>query len=167
MIFDLPGMARAIWVKHLSSLNETFRAARVQAPFTRDSRFEYESIGPRVDGVPDSSRIAQKIKGYVSWIAFKSYMPEGQMLQNRRRKIRLKFLHLVFLRSKKIISSKKIHIISFKLKINRYIIPEYCNKCLSWNICQKHLTNYFFNYQRHCIGSNILLDHKFVSSINV
>lgn len=67
-------MARAIWVKHLSLLNETFRAARIQAPFTRDSRFEYESIGPRGDGVPDSSRIAQKTKGYVSWIAFKSYI---------------------------------------------------------------------------------------------
>lgn len=90
---------------------------------------------------------------------------EGQMLQNRRRKIRLKLLHLVFLRSKKITFSKKIHIISFKLKINRYIIPEYCNKYLSWNICQKRLTNYFFNHQWQC--SNILLDHKFVSNINV
>lgn len=159
-------MARAIWVKHLSLLNETFRAARVQAPFTRDSRFEYESIGPRGDGVPDSSRIAQKTKGYVSWIAFKSYIGRPDAPEWKKKNSLEISPPGIFLRSKKIIFFKKIHIISFKLKINRYIIPEYCNKCF-WNICQKHLTNYFFNHQRQCICSNILLDHKFVSNINV
>lgn len=61
--FDLPQMARAIWAKNLSSLNETFHAARVQTPFARDPCFEYELVASRIDDVPNPSRVARKTEG--------------------------------------------------------------------------------------------------------